>query len=263
MPQILDAQGQPWQGALDQVGGGTITDARTATATLGALNAEVVMDLYGKAVAQFNMRTAAGNLTLTFEGSTDGTNYDVTPMPALNVVSEAQLAAIVITTTQASTYNVGCTGLRKIRCRVSTYSSGTVTVAARASVADYLIYAKPLPTLLWVTATATNATATATLPAGGAGLFHYISYIHCGRANNSAAAIAGTASLNITTTNLTGSPIWVTGNALAVGAQVTDLDLQPANPIKSTAANVASTIVMAAAGAAVVERINVGYYLGA
>lgn len=261
MAQILDAQGQAWQGALDQVGTGTITDIRTSSATLGAAQAAITMDLYGKAVATFDVRATAMNATLVFEATVDGTNWF--GLPGINVLTEAALSAIVITTTHAQTYIVGCSGYRSIRCRCSTYASGSVLVFARASVADYLIYAKPLPTLLWVTATATNATATATLPAGGAGLFHYITYIDCSRANNSAAAIAGTASLNITTTNLTGSPIWVTGNALAVGAQVKDLDFQPANPLKSTAANVASTIVMAAAGAAVVERINVGYYLGA
>jgi len=261
MAQILDARGNEYQGQLDQITNLTVTDARTATATLGSVNAEAVMDLNGKAVAVFDIRTGAMNATLVFEATVDGTNYF--GLPGINVLTEAALSAIVITTTHAATYVVGTSGYRRVRCRVSAYTSGNVVVASRASIADFVIYAKPLPTLLWVTATATNATATATLPAGGAGLFHYITYIHCSRANNSAAAIAGTASLNITTTNLTGNPVWVTGNALAVGAQVLDLDFQPSFPLKSSVANTATTVVMAAAGAAVVERINVGYYLGA
>lgn len=262
MSVLYDEFGNKYQGQIDQIGGQLITDNRTITATLGALNAEVVMDLHGKAVAAYNLRTAAGNLTLVFEGSTDGTNYDLTPLPAINVLTEAQLTNIVITTTQASVYNVGCTGIRKIRCRVSAFVSGSVTVAARATIADYLIYAKPLPTILWVTATAAaNTATTATLPAAGAGLFHYITYISCMR--NATAALAGTATLIITTTNLPGSPAWSTGNNMIAGGTQIDVDYQPASPLKSSAANTATTVVMPAAGAAVLNRINVGYYAGA
>jgi hypothetical protein len=260
MPVLYDARGNELLGSLDQIGGGTVTDARTASATLGSVNAEIVMDLNGKAVASFDIRTGAMNATLVFEATVDGTNYF--GLPGINVLTEAALSAVVITTTHAATYNVGVTGYRRVRCRVSAYTSGNVVVAARATTADYLIYAKPMPTLLWVTVTAAaNTIATATLPAGGAGLFHYITYINCMR--NATAALAGTATLIHTTTNLPGNPAWSVGNAMAAGGTQIDVDYQPAFPLKCSVANTNTTIVMPAAGLAVLNRVNVGYYLGA
>jgi hypothetical protein len=261
MALLYDARGNEITGSvLDQIGGGTVTDARTASATLSALNAEIVMDLQGKAVAAFDIRTGAMNATLVFEATVDGTNYF--GLPGINVLTEAALSAIVITTTHAATYIVGTSGYRRIRCRVSAYTSGNVVVAARASVADFAIYAKPMPTLLWITATAAaNTQATATLPAGGAGLFHYITYISCMR--NATAALAGTATLIHTTTNLPGNPAWSVGNAMIAGGTQIDVDYQPASPLKCSVANTNTTVVMPAAGAAVLNRINVGYYLGA
>jgi len=257
---LYDARGNELMGFTDQVGGGTVTDGRTATATLGSLNAEVVMDLNGKAVATFDIRTGAMNATLVFEATVDGTNYF--GLPGINVLTEAALSAIVISTTHAATYNVGCTGYRRIRCRVSAYTSGNVVVAMRGTTADYLIYGKPMASLLWVTVTAAaNTQATCTLPAGGAGLFHYITYINLMR--NATAALAGTATLIHTTTNMVGSPAWSVGNAMVAGGTQIDVDLQPSFPIKSSVANTATTVVMPAAGAAVLNRINVAYYLGA
>lgn len=260
MSQLKDARGNEFHGLLDQIGTGSVTDARTASATLGSVNAEIAMDLNGKATAVFDVRTGAMNATLVFEATLDGTNYF--GLPGFNVTTEAYLAALVITTTHAATYLVECSGFRRIRCRVSAYTSGNIVVAARASTADSIIYAKPIPTLLWVTATAAaNTQATATLPAGGAGLFHYITYISLMR--NATAALAGTATLIHTTTNLTGSPAWSVGNNMIAGGTQIDVDLQLSFPIKSTVANTNSTVVMPAAGAAVLNRINVGYYLGA
>lgn len=260
MAQLLDARGNEFLGTLDQIGGGTVTDARVDDATLGALNAEIVMDLNGQAVALFDLRTAALNATLVFEATADGTNYF--GLPGFNQTTEAYLAAVVVSTTHAQSYTVGVSGFRRVRCRISAYTSGTIVVTGRASRADLLIYAKPIPTTLWVTATAAaNTAATATLAAGGAGLFHYITSINCMR--NATAALAGTATLIITTTNLTGSPAWSVGNAMAAGGTQRDVEYVFHNPLKSTTANTATTVVMPAAGAAVLNRINVGYYVGA
>jgi hypothetical protein len=260
MAVLFDARGNELQGSLDQIGGGVITDARTDEATLGAVNAEIVMDLNGKAVASFDIRTGAMSATLVFEATVDGTNY--VGLPGIDVTTEVAISALIITTTMARVYNVGVTGFRRVRCRVSAYTSGSVVVAARATTADYVIYAKPMPTLLWVTATAAaNTSVTATLPAGGAGLFHYITHISLMR--NATAALAGTATLVHTTTNLPGSPAWSVGNAMAAGGTQIDVDYQPASPLKCSVANTNTTIVMPAAGVAVLNRINVGYYLGA
>lgn len=269
MAQILDARGNEFVGSLDIIGGQTLTDARTASATLGALNAEILMDLNGKAVATFDIRSAAVNATFVFEASIDGTNYfalPARPLPgstgaAAAVISESLIAQFVINGAVNAAFAVGCTGYRRIRCRVSAYTSGSAVVTGRATEADYAIIAQPQPTMLWVTATAAaNTIATATLPAV-AGMFHHITTLLLMR--NATAALAGTATLIHTTTNLPGNPAFSVGNAMVAGGTQTDVSLTFENPLKSSVANTNTTIVMPAAGLAVLNRINVGYYLGA
>lgn len=265
---ILDARGNPFQGALDAIGGETITDARVAGATLGALNAELIMDLNGKAVAMFDVRTAAAALTLVFEGTVDGTNYVAIPafaygqLLAATALAEQYVPSIVLATTGSGQYAVGVTGFRRVRCRVSAYTSGTVVVVARGSAADLIVYGKHIPSALHVTATAAaNTAATASLPAAGVGMFHYITSIHICR--NATALLAGTATLIHTSTNLPGSPAWSVGNAMSAGGTQIDLDYTPTTPLKSLLANTATTVVAAAAGLSVLGRVNVTYYIGA
>jgi len=235
---------------------------------LAAANAESIMDLNGVATVAVDARTAAANLTFVFEGTVDGTNYFGLPALAINqlvaaaIASEQYVAGVVVATTTSGLYLIKVSGLRRFRVRVSAYTSGNLTVALRASMGDSIIYAKPIPTVLWVTVTAAaNTIATATLPAAGAGLFHYITSINCMR--NATALLAGGATLIITSTNLPGSPAWSVGNNMIAGGTQLDVDLQPSSPLKSLLANTATTIVMPAAGAAVLNRINVGYYVGA
>jgi hypothetical protein len=268
MPSIVDARGNEFQGQLDQIGGGVITDARTATFVLGAANAEVVMDILGKAVATFDVRTAAANLTLVFEGSIDGVNYFPLPAFAVNqtlaaaLLAEEYVPSVIIATTATAFYVVGTSGVRRVRIRVSAYTSGNVTVAARASQADAIIYGRLIPATKHVTVTAAaNTAATITLPAAGVGLFHYLTYLECKR--NATAALAGTATLIVTSTNLPGSPAWSNGNAMIAGGTVTDVFINGGSPLKSLLANTATTIVMPAAGLAVLNRGNCSYYVGA
>lgn len=260
MAVLKDARGNEFCGTLDHITNLTLTDARTPTATLGAAQAEAVMDLNGHAVALFDIRTAAMSGTLVFEATVDGTNYF--GLPAWNVLTESMLAAIVITTTHAATYVVGVSGFRRVRVRVSAYTSGNVAVGLRASQSDFAIYSKPTPSTLHITATAAaNTAATATLPAAGAGLFHYITNIQLWR--NATAALVGSATLIHTSTNLPGTPAWSVGNAMAAGGTQCDLNYAPTTPLKSSVANTATTVVMAAGGAAVLNRVNVSYYVGA
>lgn len=269
MAVLYDARGNEIRTNFpDTVTNETITDARPITALLGSVNAEVVMDLNGAATATFDIRTGAGALTLVFEATVDGVNYMALPafavfqLLAAAAVAEQYVPSVVIATTQSGVYVVGVTGMRRVRVRVSAYTSGNVTVAARASRADLVIYGRPVPAILWVTVTAAaNTAATITLPAAGAGMFHYITYLNCRR--NATAALAGTATLIITTTNLPGSPAWSSGNAMIAGGTTEDVNFQSSNPIKSLVANTATTIVMPAPGAAVLNRGNCAYYIGA
>jgi len=265
---LYDARGNEIISAYpDQVNGGVMTDGRTATNVLSVLNAEVVMDLAGQAIAVFDLRTAAGIWTAVFEATIDGTNYVSLPAFALFqqlgalLVAEQYVTSVIAATTVNGQYIVGVSGFRRVRIRISAFTSGNVTVATRASRADFAIYSRPLPSTLHVTATAAaNTAATATLPAAGAGLFHYITNIHCTR--NATAALAGTATLIITSTNLPGTPAWSNGNAMAAGGSQLDLNYTPVTPLKSSVANTNTTIVMPAAGAAVLNRVNVSYYIG-
>lgn len=268
MPQIVDARGNEFQGAIDQIGGQSIVDARVQSFTLGALNAEVVIAINGKATVSFDARTAAGALTYVAEGTIDGTNYFALPMFAqfqllvAAAVAEEYVPSVVIATTHSGAYVVGCTGMKAVRIRVSAYTSGNVVITPRASVANYIVYGKYVPATKHVTVTAAAASgATITLPAAGAGLFHYITYLHCSR--NATAALAGTATLVITSTNLPGSPAWSVGNAMIAGGTQEDVNMQPTAPLKSLLANTATTIVMPAPGAAVLWRGNCSYYVGA
>lgn len=262
MSIIKDVRGNEYFGAIDQVGQGVVNDTRPGiTASLfNVLNAVLEMDLNGQSVATFDIRTGAMNATIVFEVSIDGVNWF--GVPAINLSTEAMISAVVITTTQAAAFVVGVSGMRRVRARCSAFTSGTCDVTARASMADFCIYARPYPSLLHVTATAAaNTITTATLPAAGAGLFHYITNINLMR--NATAALAGSATLIHTTTNLPGSPAWSVGNAMNAGGTQLDLNYSPTTPLKSLVANTATTIVMPAAGAAVLNRINVTYYVGA
>ena len=117
------------------------------------------------------------------------------------------------------------------------------------------------PSTLAVTVTAAaNTAATATLPAV-AGQFHYITGIEIMR--TSTAALAGTATLVVTTTNLSGGLAWSFGNAMAAGATQRDLLVTFENPLKSSVVNTATTIVMPLPGAAVLWRANVYYFTAA
>lgn len=260
MSILYDARGNELNGALDQITGGTVTDARTITATLSALNAESIMDLNGQSTAMFDLRTGAMNATLVFEGTVDGTNYQ--PLVAYDQQTQAFIAAVIITTTLVKTYLVACAGLRRIRVRVSAYTSGNIVAALRASHGIFSTRSVPYPSTLAVTVTAAaNTGATLTLPAGGAGLFHYITALEITR--NATAALAGTATLVITSTNLPGSLAWSVGNAMNAGGTQVDVDRDFSAPLKSSVANTASTIVMPVPGAAVLWRANVYYFLGA
>jgi len=126
--------------------------------------------------------------------------------------------------------------------------------------------ATPLPVvqrpadLVQVANPVANTGVTVTLPAV-AGLFHYITRIRIARL--ATAALAGTAALSITTTNLPGPLAFAVGNAMAAGGTQVDMDGAFVNPLKSSVANTASTIVFPAPGLAVLWSIQVFYYVAA
>lgn len=261
MAVLYDARGNEIGGAVDLLTGNSFTDARPTTVLLAALNAETIVELNGQTTALIDARSAAFAGTLVVQGTVDGTNW--IDLPVANLLTQAVLVNIVLTGASTNVWTAHCGGYQAIRVRVFAYTSGDITVGVRASVAPQRpSLQRPYPTRLWVTATAAaNAIATATLPAGAAGLFHYITHLQIVR--NATAAVAGTATLIHTSTNLVGSPAWSVGNAMAAGGTQVDLDINFSSPLKSSVAATATTIVAPAGGVGVLNRINVGYFLGA
>jgi hypothetical protein len=265
---LYDARGNPINvGFPDAVSNETVSDARPISAVLASVNAEVFIDVNGVNTIAVDARTAAGNLTIGFEATVDGINYATLPafcylqVLVATIIEERYVSAVVITSTGAGLYTLMVAGFRRVRVRVTAWTSGNVTVAMRATAGRVIAYARPIPSILHVTATAgANAAATATLPAAGGGLYHYIT--HIGITRNATAALAGTATIIHTTTNLPGSPAWSVGNAMAAGGTQIDVVYQPTTPLKSLVANTNTTVVAVAGGAAVLGRVNVSYYLG-
>lgn len=117
-------------------------------------------------------------------------------------------------------------------------------------------------TLVQAGSPAANTALTLTLPAGGAGLFHYVTHIFIAR--HATAALAGGGTLAITTTNLNGLT-WRVGNQASITVAIMQpgvlIDSEYTHPIRSAAANTASTIVLPAPGAAVLWTAWCAYYL--
>lgn len=259
---LYDPRGNELTGPTDIITGNTMTEPRPLTVLLGALNAETVMELSGQTSITIDARSAAFVGSLILEGTIDGVNYSV-PIPMANLVTQVAAVQVALTGASSNQWVAHVGGFRAVRLRVALYTSGNIDVGLRGTVAGLRpSLERPYPTTLWVTATAAaNTAATATLPAAGIGLFHYITHIDITR--NATAALAGTATLIHTTTNLPGSPAWSVGNAIAAGGTEKDVWIDFAQPLKCAAANTATTVVCAASGAAVLGRVNVGYFVGA
>lgn len=113
---------------------------------------------------------------------------------------------------------------------------------------------------LWVTGTAVSGTGvTVTLPAV-ASQFHYINTIEV-TAYTAAARIGSATPVLVTSTNLSGSPVWDFSSADAIGTVELKFFTFPA-PIKSSTVNTNTTIVCPAT-TSVIWRINVSYYAAA
>lgn len=107
---------------------------------------------------------------------------------------------------------------------------------------------------------AANTALTTTLAAPAAGQYHYITALHISR--QATAALAGSAILSVTTTNLPGSLGWAAGNGMAAGETKDLVQMNFDPPIKSSVSATATTIVMPAPGLAVQWRSNVHYFTG-
>lgn len=86
-----------------------LTDVVTQGSSLGALNAAVSLQLRGQAFAAFQITAGIGTMTLTFEGSIDGSNFFT--IQAFPVGG----GAAVTTTTTVGQWGVDCAGFFIVR----------------------------------------------------------------------------------------------------------------------------------------------------
>lgn len=231
------------------------TDVRVL-GNLGIVNAELLLNLNGESSASFDIR-GTFIATLVVEGSDDGVNY--ISVPFYNSVTEAWAT----TATAAGNFDVpNIASFRIIRVRCSAFTSGVVVTTLNASLGISMLYAKPLPTSLSYTLTAAlSAAVAATVPAGGVGLFHYITRVRISKFCGAALTPAATPVI-VTSTNVPNTPSFDFKNLGAQGdIEVLDLDFT-GNPLKSAASNT-NTVFTAPVLTGAIWKITVFYYLGA
>lgn len=248
---------------------------REGSGTLAALNAEVVTAVNGDQFALVVCSSAAFIGTLEFTGQSDATGALYFPVPAYPVSTACAggtilpaanpiLTHALVAANTLVAYAVPVGQLRALRVRSSAYTSGSLAVSVTTEETlslNGLLNGGPLPSALFVTATAAvGLTITATLPAV-TGLRHYIDAVQVVRSATAALAASATPVL-VTTTNIPGAPVLTFGSdAAGIG-----LDKEQRLPVGSggiaaTALGTATTIVCPAY-AGVIWRINVAYHLG-
>lgn len=251
-----------------------VRERREASGALAALNAELVLDINGdeSALVYLSAGAAAFAATVEFTGSVDGTNYFA--IPAIPFFSSGSVAGpnnaqpllldvIASTTNLVRTYAVRVAQLKKLRVRLSAWTSGSadISITSDAQRSIHPAIYEGRPTSLVLTATGAAAAAvTATLPAV-AGLRHYIDFISITR-SATAALTAAAAPVVITSTNLPGALALTLGQDVAgIGIdKLLELDFGGTG-LAASAVGVATTIVCPVY-TGVIWRINVGYRLG-
>lgn len=223
---------------------------------LGALNAEIIVDCDGSSTVALDLR---GTFSLTVEvaGTIDGTNWTLIPMRPINVASVAYVAAVV--GTAAGVWVGPCAGFRRVRARVTAYTSGSASATLMASSSpidqSLALVTNGIGTVLGTA----GAAATLTLASPGAGLRHYLTYLSINRFAT-ALLTAGTAPVAVTTTNLPGTLAFSFPAEAAAQGTLDRWREDFAYPIAAAAQGTATTIVCPAT-TNVIWRITAGFYV--
>lgn len=250
---LYDIYGNPIQPA-QKLGGTTLIDTRTQTQNISTLSGEVAMDIDQETGIAIDIRnTFVGTMQLQY--TINGSDYIATP-----VMQTSEIFTINITTVGVYMATVPSSA-KKVRVISTLWTSGTAIIALRGSIPQNAIYQKPLPTTSLLTITgAAGAAATLTIPAPTTGLFNYITVIQIYKFATALLTASATPVL-ITTTNISGTPAFTTdADAQAQGVSKLSIGLLFTNPLKSTTAATATTIVCPAT-TSVIWRINVGVYV--
>lgn len=253
MATIYDPNGNPLR-TLAAQGGDTLVDARSA-ATLGALNAETVMAIGQESAAVIDVRGTL-SLTLLFEVSFDGTNYQQYPL--FNPVTELYVVSITAAGQFAAKIPPGAK-LARIRCSV--YTSGAAIVTFRAAQTPEFVYVKDIPASMISATGAAAAGVTLTIPSGGAGLYNYLTSLQIVKFSTAALTAAATPVV-VTSTGIIGTPSFSFPADVSAQGLIVEQRFEFPRPVKGTAAATAMTIVCPAT-TAVIWRINASFYIGA
>lgn len=244
---------------------GTQPVSGTVTANQGTANAtpwnENIAQIAGVAPLADNAAFTDGTSTLISAGYI----FDEVAGTAL---TENDVAAARVDSKRAQVFVLEDTTTRGRRQTVQAASTAAAATDLPAVVALHPSSLTPATleqraATLHVTATAAvNTASTCTLPAPGAGLFHYITHVELVKLY-SVAGVAAAAGVIITSTNLPGNPSWTTEQAVgAAGTAPKVILYSPTTPLKSSVANTATTFV-APLQLQTIWRWNVSYFTAA
>lgn len=259
---------------VDAAGRGEVVLWRgSASGTVGALNAEVVLSLGGESNALVYVQSTSFIGTLEFTGVSDVSETGYFPVVAYpyavgsaggTIPPSAQplLTDALVAANTSRVYAVPVGQLRRLRVRASAYTSGSCVITITADANDSLNTAiLSRPTTLFVTATgAASAAVTATIPAV-TGLRHVIDFIQVTRSATAALTAAATPVL-VTTTNLPGSPALTFGSDAAGIGLDKDVKLDFGSSGLAASALGAATTVVCPIYTGVIWRVYVAYRLG-
>ena len=226
---------------------------------LGSINSEVIIAADGCSSVAVDLR-GTFNATHEIAGSIDGTNWQLIPVQPVNQASKAFVAAI--TGAVPGSWVGKCGPYRFVRVRATAWTSGgaaATLLATNGALDDALD--RMVTTNIVTNTGAAGAAVTLTLPAPGAGLRQFLTYLSLTRLNGTASALtAAAAPVNITTTNMPGSLIIAEANdaLVAGGRDIWREDF--AYPVVASAQNTATTFV-APVATGVIWRLTAGYYI--
>ena len=224
---------------------------------LGTLNAEILLDCDGATTVALDLR-GTFNMVVEVSGSIDGVNFTPIPVRPVNMASVAYVAAISGST--AGLWAGKCSLYRKLRARVTTWTSGLAVGTLMVSNAPLDDTLQGIVTPAIVTAVgASGAAVTLTLPAPGVGLRQYLTYLAINRFA-AAALTAAAAPVTVTTTNLPGTLAFSFAADAALQGTLDRWREDFAYPIPANAQNTATTIVCPATPN-VIWRVTGGYYI--
>lgn len=224
---------------------------------LGSANAQVIADCDGCASVSLDLR-GAFSATIEVAGTVDGVNWSLIPVKPLNVASKLYVAAI--TGTVPGIWVGACSGFRKIRARVTAYTSGSATAVIAGNLAPLDQSLDGMVTSLLVTNTgAAGAAVTLTMPAPGLGLRHYLTYLSVNRFA-SALLTAAAAPVLVTTTNIPGALVLSLPADAAAQGTLSPWREDFAYPLAVSAQNTATTVVAPITTGAI-WRLTAGYYV--